>query len=499
MTRVDHLDHKGGSRMMKERISRRDFLRLSSGLTAGALMVACSPVAPGAAPEAPAAQPASAAAKSVSIQTGWFAQEEPGRDFWQRVIAAFSEKSENADLAVELVNVGTTPEDMLSSIAGGTAPDVYHTYGGTTGSFDVEDLAPRGVALPLDDFIAAATYFQKDDYYPEQWESKTWDGKVWGLPVTEGGPGGFAMSWHKRYFEAAGFDPERGPQNWDQVADYALQLSTYDDAGTLDVQGFDPLDATGCCWPGWAMWFNAPGISEDKRTILFDQGNWGLFMEFIKEVYQGIGVEQMAAHKLAWGYWTGHTSGFPNGKRAMLLNGYWQPGEFESVLADQSWEIGYDWPLSIDGEKVMTFGGTHTLWMTANTEQPEEAFRFMDFIMSVEANLINFNLRGGFVLSKPLEEVLDTTRYKGLDFFMAMRENADRIYSPQSSSSPIGAQMNELWNRAVQEVIYDQKMPEAALRDITAELQQALDLAWESREASLGTPFDATCDCPERA
>ena len=190
----------------------------------------------------------------------------------------------------------------------------------------------------------------------------------------------------------------------------------------------------------------------------------------------------MAAHKQAWSYWTGHQSGFPNGKRAMLLNGYWQPGEFRTVLKDPSWEIGYDWPPHyVPGKKAWSFGGTHTLWMTSNCKHREQAFRFMDFVMSVEVNLINFDLRGGFVMSKPLLEVLDTSKYKGLDWFMKGRAEADVIYSPKHSSSPIGAEMNKLWNRAIQEVLYDEKTPKQALDDITAELQESLDAAWDAR------------------
>jgi len=493
---------------MAEKLSRRVFLHTAATLAGGVLLAACQPkvvekivketvevekivketvevekiVKETVIVEKEVAPPIEEVTE-VTVQTAWFAQEEPGRDFWQRAIKLFSEKEENADLKVTLINVATSPEDMLTSIAGGTAPDIYHTYGGTTGSFDVEDLAPRGVAIELDDFMPTARYFKKEEYYPEQWEQKTWNGKVWGLPVTEGGPGCCAMSWHKRIFEAAGLDPDKGPATWEQMIDYALKLSTYDDDGNVDVEGFDPLDACGCCWPNWMWWCDSPGISEDKRTILFNQNHWGDFLELIAAIYQGIGVEKMAAHKLAWSYWTGHKSGFPNGKRAMLLNGYWQPGEFVSVLADQSWEIGYDWPPNfVEGKKAMGFGGTHTLWMTSNTEQPAQAFRFMDFMMSVEVNILNFELRGGFVLSEPLLKVLDVGRYKGLDWFMKMRAEADVVYSPLATSSPIGAEVNKLWNRAVQEAIYDEKTPKQALDDITTELQESLDRAWEAME-----------------
>jgi len=283
----------------------------------------------------PAAAP-SGKVTEVTVQSGWWV-DEPGYGYWGAAIEAFSEKPENADLKITFIPVETTPQDMLTAIAGGTAPDVYHTYGGATGSFNVEELAPRNVAYPIDEFIDTARYFKRDDYYPEQWEQKTWNGKVWGLPVTEGGPGGPAFSWFKHLFEKAGLDPDVAPTTWEQVIDHALKLTEYDASGNADVVGFDPRDANGTSWATWAMYYDSPGISEDKRTILFNQGHWADCLELHKAVYQGVGVEKMMAHANAWSYWAGGTKcGFPNAKRAMIINGYWQPGELNITMADKS-------------------------------------------------------------------------------------------------------------------------------------------------------------------
>ena len=76
--------------------TRREFLRAAAAFGAGLVAVACQPMAvgPTAVPEAGEKAPAVKAPKvevtEVTIQTAWFAQEEPGRDFWQRVIKAFS-------------------------------------------------------------------------------------------------------------------------------------------------------------------------------------------------------------------------------------------------------------------------------------------------------------------------------------------------------------------------------------------------------------------------
>mgnify|MGYP006910667056 CR=1 FL=1 len=42
-----------------------------------------------------------------------------------------------------------------------------------------------------------------------------------------------ALSWHKRYFLEEGLDPEKVPQGWQEMIDYAIKLTQYHDAGNI--------------------------------------------------------------------------------------------------------------------------------------------------------------------------------------------------------------------------------------------------------------------------
>ena len=474
---------------MKE-LSRRSFLGGVGLTTAAVVLGACAPKPSVEPTQAPAPSGATAAPKApatktkVAIQTSWFAQPEPGRDFWQRAIKMFEEKPENADITIELINVETTPQDVMAAIAGGTSPCLYHMYGGTTGTFNVLEFAPKGVAVQLDEFIATSKYIKMDEYLPGQWDNVTWNNKIWGLPVTEGGPGGPAMTWHKRYFAEAGLDPDKGPKTWDDCIDIAKKLTKYAPDGSIDIEGYDPLDSMGQGLGFWAGAFESMFISDDKKTMLFDQGNWVLALETISAIYHALGPAKMQAHKDAWPYWTGPKSGFPNGKRAMICNGYWQPGELRDSMADKSWKIGYDYAPTLSGKKFALAPGGHTLWMTKWCKTRNEAWRFMDYIMSEEIAIMEFKLRGGFIYTKSLASKLDITGYDGLDFFLKLPETVDVMYPPSKFTSPIGAETTQLWRRAIEEVNYDKKQPKQALLDINAELQKSLDRANEATKTS---------------
>ena len=115
--------------MNKSRISRREFLRLSTGLTAAGItsMLAAS-CAPQPAPtEAPKAEekaepePAAPPAEAVSIQWwhGWGGM--TGTNAMQAVADAFNKQSDT--VYVERLQVDDVHEKYLTAIAGGAPPD----------------------------------------------------------------------------------------------------------------------------------------------------------------------------------------------------------------------------------------------------------------------------------------------------------------------------------------------------------------------------------------
>jgi sn-glycerol 3-phosphate transport system substrate-binding protein len=500
--------------MSKRTLNRRDFLRLAGGLAAGTLVAACQPktvvvekevekvvtqvvketvketVVVAGTPKVMekevtkvvekvvTATPPPPEPVTIDVQSGWCANAEAGCDVWTPAIQMFNEQY--PDITVELIATGVSPEDMMTAMAGGVAPDVYHFYvGGWT------ELMARGVMFPLDDLIDGADYFDPGIYLPPQWEYCQWDGKIYGIPVLEGGANP-AFSWHKPLLEEIGADAENGPQNWEQVLDWAKKLNQYDEAGNLVRVGYDPLDAWGVTVLNWTMAFDAPYISGDKRTMLFDQGNWRQGLEAIAQLWQDAGVEKVAAFNQEWGYWTGYeSSGFGNGKRAMITNGVWQPGDMKKTAGTTGIDpttIGYTWhPCLNEGKKYVNFGQEHTLFMPKLTDAPGESFKFMAHMTSVEVNLLEFDIRGACMWSKPILEVLDLDSIPGLRWFFDAPSEADTLFNPGMVNTPIQTQVESLWRRAVEEAIYGAKTPEQALVDINAELQQSLDEYWEAQ------------------
>ena len=379
-----------------------------------------------------------------------------------------------------MIRLHVSPEDTMTAVAGGTAPDVYHRY---IGGF--AELMARGVMLPLDDLIAAAKDFDPDIYLGSQWDNGKWDGVTYGIPVLEGGAMP-AICWHKHLIEEAGGDPELGPRTWPELLEMSRALLKFDDDGNLTQAGYDPKDAYAFTVIAWPVVFDENFISGDKRTFTFDSDAWAEGLNIIAQFWLDAGVDKMQAFADQWGYWTGYaSSGFNNAKRGMIMNGNWMPGAMRNVVDVTGVEldtIGYGFhPNLNEGLKAIDFGTGHTLFMPRGTEVAEDALEFMIHMTSVEVGLIEFEIRAAAMWSKPLLDAIDLSSVPGLQWFFDAPIHADRLWSPSEFLTPVQSQVENLWQRAIEETIVGAKSAEDSLVDINSELQQSLDEYWETQ------------------
>lgn len=458
--------------MQTPRMNRRDFLRVAGAASGVAALSACA-VAP---PATQPGEPESQEPVTVKVQTGWCFSEDC--DVWTPSIELFNE--EHPNITIEMIGIHVSPEDTMTAVAGGTAPDVYHRY---VGGF--AELMARGVMLPLDDLIAGAADFDPDIYLGSQWDNGRWDGVTYGVPVLEGGAMP-ALCWHKHIIEEIGGDSEVGPASWPEMLDWSSKINTYDDDGNLTRAGYDPGDAYGftvICWP---IVFDENYISEDKRTFTFETEAWAQGLDILAQFFSDAGEGKLQALAGEWPHWTGYTSsGFNNARRAMITNGNWMPGAMRNVVEETGVElesIGYGFhPNLNEGLKAIDFGTGHTLFMPRDTEVAEEAFKFITHMTSVEVGLLEFEIRGAAMWSRPLLDAIDLSSVPGLQWFFDAPLEADRLWSPNEFLTPVQSQVENLWDRALEETVVGAKSAEDALTDINSELQNSLDEYWETQ------------------
>jgi multiple sugar transport system substrate-binding protein len=119
------------------------------------------------------------------------------------------------------------------SLAGGVVPDLV--------AIDLIYM-PRftsiGQLADITDLVKAMPYH--DQLVPSHVRLSTWDGRIYGIPFAV--EGSFLL-YNKALFRAADLDPERPPENWQMLIDYARRIA----ALGPDTYGFYFSGACGGC------------------------------------------------------------------------------------------------------------------------------------------------------------------------------------------------------------------------------------------------------------
>ena len=157
----------------------------------------------------------------------------PDIDTYEAAIANYREAF--PDVEIELIDAGGCGANYAACktlIAGGTMADVF-----VPGSWNYNAMANDGVLEDLTPLIEADPNLALEDFHPVTVEAVTSlrDGQVVGLPM------GFniqSLWYNKDMFDAAGlaYPPSDGDYTWDDVRDWATQL-------TLDGEGNTPASA----------------------------------------------------------------------------------------------------------------------------------------------------------------------------------------------------------------------------------------------------------------
>ena len=462
----------------KKKLSRREFLRLASIGSAGALAAACVPVTPEMVVETVevekvvekvvTATPPPTEMTVIEWWHGW-----PGMtaiNALQAVADLFNEQHD--DILVNRLQVGgnlatDTTEVYLTAIAAGAPPDVE------IGNLPYPEFWARGVLHELDDWVAASSVIDVEDHIPAAVEGGKWLGKTYGWPAIECSHR-YGFAYNVDLVEAAGLDPDNPPVTWDDAYEWHEQITTFDSAGNVEVLGFDPMDAmSGAGGPDyfWMPDFGFVWWDKDNLTITFDDPRFAGALATIKRFYDLVGVEKVAGFRTSFGTWTqSPTASFPAGVQAMIINGAWMPGELAHSAPDKRFR--YSWPpvpAEREGVKWQASGG-HWGNIPLGAEHPEEAFKFIEFITTDEVADIMFQQTGWFSPKISWNAKVDVSQYEGLDYYTNSIGEADEIWG--MAVCPITGFVGQQWYLATDAVLYDQKTPEEAAKDMEAACQE---------------------------
>ncbi len=461
-----------------KRLSRRDLLKLSGGLAAGAMLAACAPApapAPAAQPAAPAAKaeptkaaaaPTAAPAPKQAVKLRWWGGV-PEANGPKQTVEAWNKA--NADIQVEYVQYPNNDEGNVKLDVGLQAAgevDVLVSYGLTR----LKQRADAGALEPLDGFFAG--------FNPEKEWGKLdnqWDGKYWALI--------FNSQPRFVYLNKAALD-EAGLKvptdwTWEEYMDYAKKL----------VKGSGPTKRYGAFYQ--SEWSFEPVIIlkggdfvyKDECMTAYDDP---LFLQALKMRVQMQDADKsvaplgdVTAGKLQ------PYSEFLTGKAAMLIEGSWilryvanvkdNPRDFPIFFAPM--------PHFKDTPNVFRPGNADDRCSIAKSSKNKEAaWKFMKWWGT--EGYINMTPFGRMTLwrgRKPEDSIqsflsvfADYQKYMDLDTYKTvMFGNADKNY-PIQFRATAAAEMGQIQKEELTRVFLGELKPEDAMKNVKKRCDEAL-------------------------
>ncbi len=399
-------------------VSRRSFLQGVGTVGAGLLLAACAPS--GAEPAADGGGDApDVAGKEIKFYVFWGS---PG---------AIAEELLADPALEEYIGTGNTldfksgfeQEARLTAVASGTPPDI-----GIWGSY--LDFMSRGVAIPLDDYIATSDVISQENFIPGNWDVIQYQGNIYGVPgfecfVRRG------LNYNTRLVEEAGLDPDTPPVTWAELMDWHEKLTKFDDAGNLVQFGIDPFDAEGGTGPGNDGWFAMESwdvvyFNEDTKEFNLDNEAVAASFDVMGEFVKMIGPDNLAGLRSVEGQgtWGG---AFNAEVQAMIIEGYWHPGETVNEKPEVAPYNRTSWvPVPEDkrGTKIQ-FGGGHMAQIFKEGQYKDEAWPVAEWIQSDHVCNLIFEKIGWLPAYLPYFATADQEKYPGLKFYFDSVEEAN--------------------------------------------------------------------------
>ena len=470
-----------------QRLTRRQFMRLSALVTGGVLVAACAPAAPG---SAPAGAQATGEKSAITV---WGAT----TPTQQGVVNAF--QTANPDITVELAELGEAVygnPKYVTAVAAGTGPTVAYQNRHTFHQF-----ASRKLYRAIDDLFTRDG-LKKEDFPPTQLEEVSWDGALYGLPYVVDTRYFF---YNRKHFEEVGLDPDTPPATWDDLIEYTQKLSVRT-GDEIERYGFIPgfPAALSDQLLIFAIENGAKAYTDDFRTCLLDQTEWVEALEWVNQFYNdycdGFGVASGSMQ----GFASQAQDAFVQEKVSMSSYGSWMISAY-AAFPDLDYDGTAVMPVSgkLKGQKI-NWACDWSFVLDPNTQQTEEGWTFIKFAIGPDGfkaagteglalakqDWERQQLPGEPIYAAPPPAYRPSREMMAKEFYSLLPERQKKMKDSEVDAAAWaqgcgnlgGLAASEIWTAmaaAWQNALTGQMTPEAALIQGQADVQKALDAFWE--------------------
>ena len=293
-------------------------------------------------------------------------------------------------------------QKLITAVQSQTAPDISWIH-----SDYLQDLIEADAIYKMEDFIRGENGLSEEDLsdiYPALIQYASWRGTLYSIPMEATN---LALMYNKRMFREAGLDPERPPENWQQLHEYAKKL-------TIDKDGDGKNEQIGFLLPifpatgplgSWMVWQWYPYLWQvggyfvdlEQTKVLYDSEAGIAALTLWQNIFRDLELSK---------YSMDYDVAFASERLAMAMDGPWNLPRYSTLLKNLEWAFA---PLPEGPVKRATIVGGEYLTIFKQSKHPQEAWQFLKWLTEPEVQAF-WSMKSGYLPTR--HAVMEVPEFK---------------------------------------------------------------------------------------
>jgi len=370
---------------------------------------------------------------------------------------------ENPDVKVTPVYAGTYQETIVKALTAhkaGKPPTAAILL-----STDTFTLIDEDAVVPFDNFV-------KDDsdrawmksFFPAFMLNGQIDNKVWGIPFQRST---VVMYWNKAAFKAAGLDPEKAPQSWQEMVQMGQKLTKRDANGNVTQWGIQIPSSGFPYWlfQGFSTQNGAVLANPDGNKVAFDDIKVIEALQFWMDLSQKYKI-----HPPGVVQWGTTPRDFMEGKAAMIWT---TTGNLTNIRRNASFDFGVAMLPANVRRGSPTGGGNFFIFKKAPVAEQAAAARFAKWLTQPE-RAAQWSIDTGYVAVSPASYETAALKKYAAEFPPAIVARDQLPHAVAELSTHDNQRVTKALNDGLQAGLTGTKTAAQAMKDAQVEANRLL-------------------------